>query len=287
MPGLTVERADGYDPPLARRALFDALKQLTVNDDWWDVEEFIYTVKEQNPNFLRPNGDYDSWYIQDAGGEYVRGFESWDTVEAALLEYLLHYPMHWLALTDVAPEGARLTAYGRGILGFSAFPKPADPPEAIIIEPDGRLRVSRKVARVDRFQAMRFSEWQPAPPLDENAPYLYQLTAAGIAQADAQGINTGHISAFLARFSGGALPEKIERLLQTWRGGDFATATLENVLILRVTSAEALDSLLKAPETRLYFGARLGETSVIVRPDQQATLAAALQQMGIQLERPT
>src|SRR5579859_5992190 len=38
-------------------------------------------VKEEEPDFQRPAGNYDSWYIRDAqSGEYLRGFESWDRV---------------------------------------------------------------------------------------------------------------------------------------------------------------------------------------------------------------
>ena len=279
---LTVERVDNYDPSLARRTLFDTMYNVVPESDWWDIDEFIYLIKQQNPDFQRPNGDYDSWYIMDSGGEYIRGFESWDTVEAVQIEFLINGPMHWLGLLDIAPEAARLTGYGRGAIGRSQFPKPPDSPEPTIVQDDGTLLLSRRASRMDRYQVARFTSWQSAPSLDSGDPYTYLLDLKGVHQADAQGINTGHITTFIKRVLGDdPIPERIEKLLQNWNKGDTATVTMEQMVVLRTTSEQMIEMILNTPELRRYLGARLGPLAVAVRANQAEALQAALADMAI------
>ncbi len=229
---------------------------------------------------MRPGGDYDSWYIRGEAGEYLKGFESWDAVEGALLEFYLTGPMHWLGLTDLADDAARLTAYGRAFLDMIPWPTPPETEEKVIVEEDGRLLVSRRVPRIDRFQVARFTTW--GAPDD---PYTYMLDGPGIAQAEKQGINTGHISAFLSRMLDDApLPRKVAQLLDTWKGGPTATVSLEQLLVLRTQSPETLNFILETPALRRYLGAQLGSMAVIVRADQWEALRTALGEHSIHAE---
>jgi hypothetical protein len=284
--GLRVEEIGGYDPRLARRTLQAALKGNAPASEWWDLDEFIYVIKQTLPDFQRPNGDYDSWYITDITGEYVRGFESWDTVEGAQLEFIITGPLHWLGLIDVAPEAARLNAYGRGVVGLSAFPKPADDPEPVVVRDDGTLVLSRKVSRLDRFQVARFTSWTEAPPLGSDAAFEYRLDRAGVAQADSQEITVDHIRSFLGRvLEDRPLPDRIEQVLTNWRGGgDVSSVTLSEIVLLQTTSSQVLDELADTPEIRRYFGRRLGERAITVRRDGVGELQAALEEMGIAVE---
>jgi len=71
LPGLRVERVEDYDPRIPRRTLLDAMKETIPGAEWWDADEFVYLVRNSQPGFLRPNGDYESWYLLDAAGEYL------------------------------------------------------------------------------------------------------------------------------------------------------------------------------------------------------------------------
>ena len=282
VPGLTVEQAESYNPTLARRAIVDLMEQAVPQADWFDLDEFIYALKQTTPDFQRPNGDYDTWYIQDMSGEYVSGFESWDTVEGSLVEYIINGPMHWLGLVDIAPEAAHLTAYGRGVVGKTPFPKPPDEAEAVIVEDNGMLLVSRKVSRLDRFQVMRFTTWEEAPNPASGDPFAYLLDMSGIRQADEQGINTGHITAFLRRaLAGDPIPERIDGLLRAYQSGDAANLSLERMVVLRTTSEQVLDDLLAQPDVRRYLGARLGPMACAVRADRWEALQSALAELGM------
>lgn len=282
VPGLHPETAGmpNYDPTVARGALFSFLSEIAPEQDWWSLEEFIEVVKHTDADFQRPAGDYDSWYIRSDAGDYLRGYESWDAVEGALLEFYITGPMHWLGLTDLADDAARLTAYGRAFLEMIPWPTPPEPEDKITVQEDGTLLVPRKVSRIDRFQVARFTTW--ATPGD---PYTYRLDGPGIAQADRQGINTGHISAFLKRALGEEpLPSKIAQLLQSWQSGPTASVTLERLVVLRTTAPETLNFILETPALRRYLGAQLGPMAAIVRADQWDALRAALGEQGIRAE---
>src|SRR5690606_33938934 len=116
VPGLFPEGMPNYDPTVARTAMMNFLSEIAPEQEWWALDEFIEVVKHTDADFQRPGGDYDSWYIRSEAGDYLRGFESWDAVEGALLEFYITGPMHWLGLADLADDAARLTAYGRAFL---------------------------------------------------------------------------------------------------------------------------------------------------------------------------
>ena len=280
VPGLHPEALPNYDPTVARGAIFNFLNEIAPDSDWWSLDEFIEVVKHTDADFQRPGGDYDSWYIKNDEGDYLRGFESWEAIEGALLEFVVTGPLHWLGLTDLADDAAHLTAYGRAFLEIIVWPTPPEPDDKVDVSEDGTLAVSRRVSRIDRFQVARFTTW--GEPGD---PFTYMLDGPGIAQADKQGINTGHIGTFLKRMLGDRpIPTKIANLLQNWQGGATATVTLEQHIVLRTTSPETLTKILETPTLRRYLGAQLGPMAVIVRADQWEALRVALGEHSIQAE---
>lgn len=276
-----------YDPQVSRGALLRFLDALTPYGEWWSVDEFITQVKATEPDFQRPGDDYHSWYIRDAQGEYLNGFESWDAVEGALLSFYLFGPMHWLGLVDVGTESgddaAHLSVYGRALVHAAPWPMPTETDEAIAVTPDGTLRVSRRVSRMDRFQAMRFTTWVEAAT-DED-PYIYQLSLEGVKLGAEQGINTGHIGAFLARVMGvETLPPPLVRKLETWQAGPTSEVSLEPMLVLRTTAPETLDFIWGRPDLRRFCRARLGDMALAVHPDSVDALRDALAEHGIALQ---
>jgi hypothetical protein len=286
VPGLHPEPEAGtlnqYNPAAARTAALEMMADIVPPNEWWSVDDLIDLIRDENPDFQRPNGDFDSWYIRSDDGDYLSGMESWDAVEGALLDYYITTPLHWLGMVDSAQGAARLTAYGRGFLGIAPFPSPADPPENPVIGLDGVITVSRKVSRMDRFQVSRFATWG-APADVKSNPYSYRLDARSIARATQQGIDVGHITAFLSRFAN-PLPPAIANLLENWQGGASASVSFERVLIVRAMSSDIMDRIVNTPETRRFLGARLGELAAIIRAEQADGLRETLNEMGIQVE---
>ena len=282
VPGLAPEGDSmaGYDAAQARNAILGFIADLAPVDDWWSPQELVATVREADADFQRPGGDYDSWYIRDARGEYLRGFGSWEQVEGALIAWVIQGPLHWLGMVDLAPGAARLTAWGRAFLELGAWPELVEARDEIEVGLDGSLRVPRRFSRLDRFQIARFTSWGQA-----GDPYVFHLDGVGIDQAERQGITAGHIQAFLQRVSGERpLPPGVARLLQNWLQGPVAQVTLERQVILRADSAEALREIYETPALRRYLGAQLGPRAVVVRAGQWQELRRALGEAGIQVD---
>jgi hypothetical protein len=281
-PGLQPEETGWRNDPLLARQTVLTFLEMAPPDLWWPVDDLIELVKAEEPDFQRPAGDYDSWYIRDvATGEYLRGFENWDRVDGAVLRFILTGPMHWLGLVDLGDGGVlcRLTLYGRALIGETDWPDPPEDRPHLTVEPDGTILAPRTLSRYERFQLARITEWET--PGD---PYTYRLTAASLQQAAQQGIQPDAIHAFLRRTSDHTLPDAVMRLLDKWEQTGEADVWMEHVTVLRTQSPDTLDMILETPELRRYLGAALGPTAVIVREGQEHDLATALQQHGILVE---
>lgn len=283
-PGLLVEEAASYDPAAARRSLLETLREHAPRAEWWSVDSFIELMHAKNPSFQRPGADFDSWYIRNDEDEYLNGFENWYAVEGAVLEFYLNSPLHWLGLLDLAEYAARLNGYGRALLE-NRWVEQSDPPESIHIDADGSITATRKTSRYARFQLARFTSWV-SPATRDGDPYVYKLDGAGIKRGAEQGINTDAIAKFLGRVSADdtPLPPAVTQLLSSWVDGAAASVTLEQHLILRSTSKAVIDALWDNPAIRRYFGARLGDTDVIVRAEYWQALTEALNANGVDVD---
>lgn len=282
-PGLQPEDTGWRNDPLLARQIVLTYLEMVPPNDWWIVEGLIDAIRTDDPDFQRPAGDYESWYIRDAAtGEYLQGFETWDRVDGAVLRFILTGPMHWLGLLDLGDDGvfARLTIYGRAMCGETDWPDPADERVPAVIQPDGTILAARAANRYERFQLARFTDWRGA-----GDPYTYALSAASLQRAARQGLQPEAIQAFLKRASGDAVPEPVTRMLAQWGAMGKADVWMSQAVILRTTTPDALQVILDTPELRRYLGAALGPTAVVVRAGQADDLAAALQQRGILVER--
>ena len=66
IPGLYPEDSGwSYDAAAARKAVMQLLADLLPEQGWVSVNDLIEIIKEFEPDFQRPDGDYDSWYIRN------------------------------------------------------------------------------------------------------------------------------------------------------------------------------------------------------------------------------
>ena len=275
------------DPTAARAAVIDLL---SPSEKWNGLQTLTAQIKKHNPDFQRPNGNYDAWYIRDTlSGTYLRGFENWDQVEGRLIYYILQTPMHWLGLIDTAEEQYRLTP--RGIAWLEQNEAPSDqhqqaPP--VVINADASLTISQHTDRYKRFQASRIAQMMPlaAQQTAGKIVYNYRLTPASLTTARENKITPDRVIQFLQEASGNDLPNSTKRAITRWseKGGE---GRLERVVILRVASAEILDTLRQQAKTRPYLGESLGDLSAVVLEADWQELCAAAAQLGLLLEPPT
>jgi len=281
IPGLQPEDSGwSYDAAAARRAVMSLLADLLPDHGWVSINDIIDIIKEFEPDFQRPDGDYESWYIRNDAGEFLTGFESWDAVEGSLIEFYLVGPMHWLGLVDIGEDVTRLTAYGRAFLEISDWPKPVEPEAGIDVQNDGTLLASRRVNRFERFQRARVAHC-----LQSGDPYVHRIDAASIQRAAAQDIHAKHIQSFIVRhLEGDPLPLPIIKFLRNWQAGAQTSVALETMIVLRTTSEETLDKIFATPAFRRFLGARLGPMACAVRADQWEALRASLAENAIEVD---
>jgi hypothetical protein len=274
--------AFNYNSRIAREAILEMLQTAAPMKDWWSIQQFIDLVKETDADFQRPNSDYNTWYIRNEQGEYLNGFESWDAVDGALIEFMLLYPLFWLGMLDNAnnEQVVRLNAYGRGYVGMEKFPQPTDPTDKVLMKDDGTLFASRKVPRTDRFTLARFTSWVSGAEL-----YTYRIEKSSLQRATEQGISVQQIEAFLKKqLDNRPIPAGIMRLLSFTESAPVANVSFEYVLVIRTTSKDVLDKMYDEPATRRFLGARLGDMAAVILKDKYENLKAMLEQNGIHVD---
>jgi hypothetical protein len=305
LPGLLFEGQWQNDPLKTRQWLLQslprglpsapAMQEPAARPVFWSLEAFVTAIKQRRPDFQRPAGDYDSWFIRSEGsGAYLRGFDHWDEVDGALIRYLICGPLHWLGIVDLAyptpppqpaaadpPEPAgphaasafRLSAWAEDLLAGRVPVGLPEETESVIVTADARLRVPRLASRAARYQLARFSVWET----EENAAFRYRLTPAALERAREQGLRVSHLLGLL-RKAASVVPPKLIKALERWeeRG---ASARLERLWVLRLSSPEMLQELRASPASR-FLGEPLGPAAVIVRPGAWDKVMAALAELG-------
>ncbi len=271
------------DPSLAREALLQHLATLEAGE-WYLLADFIADVKAKNPDFQRPGGVYDTWYIRDAfTGLYLMGFESWDKVEGALLAHLLTRPAWWLGLVDLgasdeggAPAALRLTPAGAEVVGLapeSAEPEPA-PEAGPAVHPNLTISIPSTL-RFDRFQLARVADL-----VEAGEPYVYRLTPGSLTRARSQGISVAKALDFLSDLNGGPLPTPVRSSTSRW-ASQGTEVRLQQTVLLRVANEELLQQIVTSPKTRRYVGQVVGPKAAAVAERDWPRLLAALAEMGL------
>jgi hypothetical protein len=282
LPGLKFEGDWQNDALHTRQFILELVGQIP-QERWWGLAAFVSAIRDQHPDFQRPAGDYDSWFIrQEKTGAYLRGFGVWDEVDGALLRYMITGPMHWLGMLDLAapepgaaPTGLRLSAWAEALWNASAPDGLPKETARIKASSDGRLWLPALFPRAARYQVARFCEWgSRADP----AQYSYRITPAALERAKAQGLRASQLISLLRRYHDGPLPPSIVQGLEHWESAG-TQALIEHVTLLRVTLPEILTTLRKTRAARC-LGDALNETTVVIRPGMEDQVLAALFETG-------
>jgi hypothetical protein len=215
-----------HDPVLARESLLRHLRECPL-DVWLDIDSLVNAIHDTDPDFLRPDGDYESWYIRDAeSGQYVVGFANWGEVEGALIRYLLEHALFWLGVVALGyPQQAEraaaftVTEIGRALLfeqeapaaGEGALPG-QEPAKRIVLGSDLSVLVPSTASWYDRFLVERFARWVE----EHEGATCYTLDDRSVERALSRGVTVPQIEAFLRRATGSRLPPKVQRALKAW-----------------------------------------------------------------------
>jgi len=267
-------------PQPARKLLIDLLQTIPAGT-WWDLNSFVEYVKKEKPDFQRPAGDYDSWFIKrTADNQYLRGFSSWDEVEGELVRYLITGPMHLLGLIDLAGENRKAahafkwSVWADALLNDRLPPVREPEPGHIRLNTSGTLFIDRTAVRPIRYQMARFCEWQG---IKDNS-YRYRITPAMFLNAQKQGLQAGQFMALLLKHADPPLPPGILQAVQRWEK-DGTAALIQPAVILRLENPEVLEKLQHSRAGR-YVVEMLSPTACTIRSGGIEAIRNVLAELG-------
>jgi hypothetical protein len=282
LPGLTCDGNWQNDPLVPRTMVIEMLSALDAGT-WWSISSFISTVKDVNPDFQRPAGDYDSWFIREKKtGAYLSGFASWDRVEGALLYYLLTGPLHWLGIVSLARGSAegRFTAFQlspltRGMLNGESSSSGVAETKSIRVRDVRTIVLPVGTSRLIRYQVGRMGELAHASATESR----FLLTVASLGKAAEQGLHIQQVLQLLEKEQPGTVPEELKRLADRWtkRGKE---AGFEHAILLRFKDPSACTELVKAAGARFKFEV-LNPQTLLITPAQQEGIRRLLAELGI------
>lgn len=280
LPGLSMEGDWSNNPLLARRFVLDLLSHIPQNE-WWSLSAFVNAVRERHPDFQRPAGDYDSWFIrQESSGQFLRGFASWDDVDGALLRYLICGPLHWMGLLDLAtppsggdPSAFRFSGWASNLWHGSV---PANLPAeegGLRVISDGRVSVLPLAPRALRYQIARFCQWEE----ERDGEYRYRITPASLERARQQSLKPAQLLALLRKYAP-AVPPPLSQAIERWEEQG-VQAAIRPAVLLRVSSPDILAALRQSRASR-YLAEPLSPTVVLIHPGSEEKLMLALAELG-------
>jgi hypothetical protein len=249
---------------------------------WWSLPAFTAGIHQRQPDFQRPAGDYDSWFIRDtSSGLYLRGVEHWDAVDGALIRFFICGPLHWLGIVDLAgaeagapPAAFRFTAWAADLLQGKPPAGLRKEEAPLQVSSDGRLRLPALTLRAVRYQIARFCQWEK----EAQGEYRYRITPVSLERARSQGLRITQLVGLLRRHASVPPAPSLVQALDRW-DEQGTQATFEKVTILRVATPEIMNTLRRSPAGR-FLGDPLSATSIIVKEDAAVKVLAALAQMG-------
>jgi hypothetical protein len=282
-------------PALARRNLTSALARLPA-ETWLSLDGFIEQLSRQAPDFLRPDGDFDSWFIRDAEtGEYLQGFEAWPAVEGAFARHVMARSLRWLGVVELGTSGAvdgqsgaeaaassdapyafRITALGAALMRGEAVDAPAvDDPVRAVVTDDFRVRLSVENSQYERYQLERFALWE-----GQDNEAVYRITPESVWHSQNADIKVEQILAFLTRISGDQVPQPVLLNLQAW-GGRFGRVSIQRAAVLRAVDEPTMQQLRGHSELRALLGEQLTPTICLVEERHVERLIDRLKALGI------
>ena len=279
VPELECQPTGWKNDPLATRLRFLGWLARCPADEWLSIESFIQALKSTDPDFQRPDGDYDGWYIRDAGtGHYLTGFESWERVEGALIRHFLTRPLLWLSVVMLGmeqgrPVAFRITPEGEALLAGKEPPEPGLT-LPLAVAPDLTVRAPLEGSLYDRFQAARFAQRVKDAP-----PFGYRISPESLSHSREQGIALSQILAFLERATNRNLPRNVTALLRDWdRKAD--KIALRRGVLLQTADEQTLKELQRLPQTRDYLQQVLGPQAALVAEEDWLGLVRELKKLG-------
>lgn len=262
-------------PQLTRQVLLNHINRIPIGT-WWNLQTFIDDMHSIYPDFQRPAGDFDSWFIKrKTDGSYLRGINTWYEVDGALIDYLICGPMHWLGKVDLASadQNGRITAFR-----LRTNPPQRDESAKLSVSSDGKIIIPRFVSRLIRYQVSRFCDWEE----EKSEEYVYRISVNSLHKATEQGLNINQFLNLLTKNARSELPPILVNALHRWASKGME-AEIGTQIILQVKNPEIIEKLQKSKASR-FLGDMLNPTTISIMPGAKLKVISALAEIGILTE---
>lgn len=295
LPGLAAEGSWTNDPVKTRQSVLDFLSTvpgwLTIHNTpeerpFWSLGAFVSAIRQDYPDFQRPAGDYDSYYLKDVqSGQYLRGFAHWEAVDGELVRFVVAGVLFWLGVMDLAfpsppengslpaPSGFRFSGWASALLNLKAPGGLPEETEKLIAGVNGKLHIPRLAPRSARYHVARFARYERFT----RDVYHYRITPESLSTARKQGLQVSQLLTILKRYAQGA-PPALYQALDRWEAQG-SQARIEQLTILRVKDPAILQAL-NASRASRFLGDILGPTVVAVKPGAVDKVLDALAELG-------
>lgn len=277
--GLEFEGTWTNDPADTRERVIELINSI-AGDDWMDLSEFVNAAKQKDPDFQRSGGEYDSWFIREGRtGEYLKGFESWDRVEGALLRFYITGLLYWLGLVELTRPTPgivrfRLSPWWPAINGDMEIIEAKDNSTPLQINRSGEILAPPRFNLATRYQIARFAQ----PVEYQGKGYLYRISASGLAVAQEQGLTPSMLERMLHKYSRGAIPPNVRNALHNWEQTG-AQVRIGAVTLLRVSDPDVIRRL-KGGQAARFLGETYGSAAVEIKPGAEEKVRQILAEMG-------
>lgn len=285
-----------YSSREIRKSVLTLMQRITSNE-WCSFDGFSVSIRKANPNFLRPDGENSPWLIRNT---IRNNFNEWASIEGEYLQYLLHYPLYWFGIVDIAfhekseneskqkISAFRITRIGRifldemdkksiseKILKIKNTEK--DIPKISI---DGKIILTNSTPRLLRYQISRFCEWTKL----EITRSVFSVTPFSLRQAKENGLLVNSFIGLLKRSIGSGVPQKLLIAIDQWDKVD-TQATIFHALLVTVNNPNWINALLSSKDTAPWIEQRLNDNTIIIKSKGEKIIYRALIELGALADR--
>lgn len=281
VPGLSFEGQWENNPLNARNRFIEFISTIPEKK-WWNLNSFISAIKDCCPDYQRPAGDYDSWFILNKHtNQYLRGFSSWDEVDGAYLGFMITGPLYWFGLVDLAQSSnsASVTAFRSSAWANALWH--GRPPEGLPEEnqplklfSDGRLLLHQHTSRVARYQIARFCAWEK----ETSDGYMYRVTPGSLTAAAKQDLKVPQLIMLIKKYAAQPVSPALLRALDHWEKHGSA-AEIKPVFLLKIINPEAKHILMNSNLKKAILE-QYNDTTFSIDPKQAARIRSVLAEAG-------
>jgi hypothetical protein len=279
IPELIIENKIDNNAKQIRIFLLEKIFELGATN-WWKQDSFISKIKQEYPDYLRPAGNFDTWFIKKVDSKgYLLGFENWDQVDGKLIQFMLNGPLQWLGIIETGElkeeksQTCRISKWANDIRQKKYPILINQIEEKPKIDSFGKIVISKNVPLALRYQISRFCDWE----LPNHNEYRFQLTPKSLIRAEKHGLNPNQFLTLIQKALG-QIPPTIKKVFENWeKNGVENFITKES--LLRVSNPEIIVKLNEG-NTSKFIKEILSSTVAIINDGSENKIQKAIFELG-------